>query len=498
MVLEALVEAFQYFLSPVFLLLMMAGIILGLVVGIIPAIGGMVAVALLLPFVFKMTPEQGLPFLIALTSVTFTSGSITAILLNIPGTAPNAATLIDGFPMNQKGEGGRAIGAALMASGMGGMLSAFLALAMVPLVIPMIMGIGTGDMVFIILIGLSFIGVLGGRSMIKGLISGGLGLMISFIGYQAKSGLERFTLGSLYLYDGISLIPLALGLFALPEMVSLAVRGGSLAKMEAKLQGIAEVWEGAKDVFRHWGLWLRSSVIGYIIGVIPGVGSDVATFVCYGQAKQTSKHPELFGTGIVEGVIARESANNGKEGGALLTTLALGIPGSAIMALILGAMRMMGIIPGPTMLLDYLPLSLSLLLVIIAANLIGAAICFPIAPRLARIAFIPSAILVPLVTVIVFVGSFAYTEFYNNIIVTLVFGALGLAMRRFDYSRPAIILGFILGFLFERNFFVALGIAGPLFFMTPVSLTLIVIFFSLLSFNPIRKQFMKRRTVKKA
>ncbi len=489
MVLEAYIQGLQYFLQVDFWIFLLAGVVIGLVLGLIPGLSGLLGVALLLPFVFFMKPEQGLTLLLAVSTVQFTGGSITAILLNVPGTGPNAATLLDGFPMAQRGEAGRALGAALTSSALGGMFSAILALALVPLVLPMVMAIYTADMVFIILMGLSFIAVLGRGSPMKGLISGGLGLMIAFIGYQAGTGESRFTFDSLYLYDGIPLIPLTLGLFALPEMVSLAMRGGSIAKAEIAIRGMRDVWEGMIDVFRHWGVWLRGTTIGYIIGVIPGVGAEVATWVSYGQAKQTSKHPESFGTGDVEGVIAPESANNAKEAGSLLTTLAIGIPGSSVMALLIGAMLMLGITPGPEMLRTHLDLSFALLFVIVAANLIAAVVCILLAPNLAKIAIIPGAFLVPVVLVFVFLGAFAYRGYFNDLIVLLIFGVLGLAMRRFGYSRPALFLAYILGYLFELYFFMALGVGGPLFFLRPISLTLIFIIVALFSFGSIRRLF---------
>ena len=371
--------------------------------------------------------------------------------------------------MTEKGEGSRAIGAALTSSVAGGIVTVFFALAMVPLLLPVIMGIYSADMVFVILLGLLFVAVLAGRSVVKGLISGALGLLISFIGFQVVTGVSRFTFGSPFLYDGISLIPVALGLFAIPEIIDLAVR--------------------AKDVFRHWGLWLRSSIIGYIVGVIPGIGGDVAVFVAYGQAKQTAKHPERFGTGIVEGVIAPESANNAKEAGALLTTLALGIPGSASMALLLGAFVIVGLVPGPAMMTEHLDLSLTLFLVIIAANIIAAAICFLAAPHLLKIAIVPSRILAPLVIVIALVGVFASRQQFADVIITLVISGLGLALKKFGYSRPALLLAFVLGGLFEQYLYLALAASGPLFFLRPVSLTLIFIMVTFFSFRPLKSLF---------
>ncbi len=491
--LEALGQAIQPFGDPIIWLLILLGGTIGLVFGVIPGIGGMTALALLLPFLFGRPPEQALVLVMALAPVSSTGGAISAILLNVPGIGPNAATLIDGYPMTVKGEGGRALGAALASSGMGGALSGFLALAIIPLVLPMTMAIRFADMVIVILVGLAFIGILGGASKIKGLISGGLGLLISLIGFQAMTGVARFTFGSPYLYDGMPLVPLTLGLFAIPEMVALATRGGTIAKATIVSQGMADVWKGVRDVFHHWGLWLRSSIIGYIIGIIPGVGADAASFITYGQAKQLSKHPELFGTGIVEGVIAPESANNGKEGGALIVTLALGIPGSAHYALVLAAILMLGLSPGPEMLRTHLPLSLTLILVIIVTNIIAAVVCLFLAPRMAKIAFVPSAVLIPLVISIVLVGSYVYSEFFSNIIVTLIFSTVGIAMKQFGYSRPALLLGYILGFLFERHFFFAIQIGGPLFFIRPISLTLIFLLVALFAYRPVKNMIQNRR-----
>jgi TctA family transporter len=369
---------------------------------------------------------------------------------------------------------------------------------MIPLVLPMILAIVSADMVFIILLGLAFMGALTTGSRIKGLVSGGLGLLVAFIGVQTVTAGARFTFGSDYLYAGIGLVPLLLGIFAIPEAIGMAVEGGTIAKTRVIIKGMHDVWEGAKDTFRHWTVWLRSTIIGYIIGIIPGVGAMAATFIVYGQAKQTSKHPERFGTGIVEGVIAPESANNAKEAGALLTTLALGIPGSASMAILLGAFLMLGLIPGPEMMTEHLDLSLTLLLVIVVANLLAVAICFPAAPYLAKVAYIPSRILVPLVLVIALVGVFAFRELFNDVIVTAIFSVLGIAMRRFGFNRPALVLGFVLGGLFEKYIFIAYRVAGPLFFMRPISLTLIFIIIALFTYGPIKNLFQHRRGAKRA
>lgn len=497
MVIEAFVQALKNFGSVELLLFMSIGIIVGLVFGIIPGLSGIVAVAIILPFVFAMTPEQALPLMIAAMAVQFMGGSITAILLNMPGTPPSAATLIDGFPMSQKGEAGRALGAAMTSSATGSIITVFVALALIPLILPMIMALRTADMVFLILLGISFIGVLGTGSMLKGLISGGLGLLISFIGYQAITAIPRFTLGSMYLYDGVHILPVILGMFAIPEMIALAREGGAIAKAGAVVQGMEDVWRGARDVAHHWTLCLRSSIIGFIAGLIPGVGASAATFIAYGQAKQTSKHPERFGTGTVEGVIAPESANDAKEGGALLTTLALGVPGSGVYVIFLGAITMLGLIPGPEMMTKHLDLSLTLLLIILVASVIGAAIALPLASHLSKIAFIPARHIVPVVLVMVAVGIFSYQEQIADLMVALVFGAVGLFMRRFGYNRPALVLGLVLGKLFERYLFIALSLSGPLFFLRPISLSLVFIIITLFAYRPIKSLIQRRKVVKR-
>ncbi len=395
--------------------------------------------------------------------------------------------------MAQKGEAGRAMGAAILASVMGGVVSVPLALIFIPLIIPLIMMLWSPEMFFLVVMGISFIAVLGRGGMVKGLIAGGLGFLFAFIGYQAISGELRFTLGSLFLFDGLELISVTLGLFAIPEVVDLAVSGQTIAQVPKLVAVRQQLVEGVKDVLRHWGLWLRGTVIGYIIGLIPGIGGETAVFVAYGQAKQISKHPEKFGKGCVEGVIAPESANNAKEAGSLLTTLALGLPGSALMAILLGAFLLVGIVPGPGMLLDHLPLSITMLLGLVLANIIGAALCFLAAPYLIKITTIPSHYLLATVTALIFVGCFARSENLLEIPVVIFFGLLGLLMKRFNYPRPAFLLAFVLGELFEFYFFHSLDIHGPLFFVRPISFIIIFITAAVLSLPYLRPLFGRLR-----
>ncbi|MEW6674016.1 MAG: tripartite tricarboxylate transporter permease [Thermodesulfobacteriota bacterium] len=500
MMMDAFLKGLEMLLHPAIWYYIVAGTVIGLVFGSIPGLSSIVAMSLLLPFVFLMKPEAAFPLFLAICMNSSTGGSICAVLLNVPGTSTNVATLIDGFPMTQKGEGARALGAALTASGMGGLISIVFALIMFPVVMPLVFSLRSADMVFLILMGISCVAVLSKGSMLKGLISGGVGLILAFVGLQAVTGVPRFNFGSTYLIEGIPRMPLFLGLFALPEMIAVVAEGGKLVRRSEVVLSVRGVLEGVKDVFRHWGLWLQSSFIGYIIGVIPGVGGATAIFVAYGYAKQFSKHPERYGTGIVEGVIAPEAANNAKDGGALLTTLAMGIPGSNEMVLFLGAMMVLGIRPGPEMVTVRLPMSLNLMQVTLASALIGGFICLLVAPYLAKVASTPARFLVPFVTVVIFIGAFSAEGRFIDLVTLIVFGLLGLAMRHFGYNRPALILGVILGELFEKYLFIAYETDGSLFFMRPISLGIIFINVILIAIEPIRNTLLPgyRKGIKKA
>jgi putative tricarboxylic transport membrane protein len=484
--LEAYGTALCTLFQPINLLVMLAAVIIGLIVGIIPGIGGGTMVVLLLPFVFRMPTEAVLILLVALHAVVYTSGGITAILLNMPGESSSMVTMLDGFPMTKRGEGGRAIGAAVTSSMAGGIVPVFLALAMVPVMIPIIMAFGQPEMVVLVLLGISCIAALTGSSVIKGLISGAAGILLSLFGYHFVTGVHRFSYGSAFLYDGIGLIPLLLGLFAIAEIFHLIVRGKESITQRAlvKLSGVAE---GVKDVWRHRWLWLRSSIIGYIIGIIPGIGASVSNWVCYGQAKQTSKHPEKFGKGSVEGVIAPEAADNAKEAGALLTTMALGIPGSAIMALLLAAFLMVGVTPGPTMMMEHLPLALTLLMGIALANIVGGIICLFASPQLVRVSSVHLDFLFPIIVIAVLIGVYVATLSPLNFVVVLVFSILGLVMQRYGYSRPALVLGFILGGLLENYSLLSIKLYGPLFLFRPIPLTLLVIMILLLLYPRLKR-----------
>ena len=487
----AFVQGIATLLQPEVMLFLFLGTVIATVIGVIPVLGGAVGMTLLLPFIFGMDPATALPFLLAVHAVSYTGGSVTAVLLNIPGTLPNAATCLDGYPMTQKGEGGRAVGAAVTASALGGIATVPLALLMIPVVIPFVLMCRAPEMLFIIVLGLCFLSVLTRGSVIKGLISAALGILLACIGWQAITGVGRFTFGIVYLYDGLSLVDVVLALFAVPAVLELSVKRQTIAPLDtASLKEFSQLVRGARDVLHHWWLWLRSSVLGYVIGVIPGVGSLTSTFLAYSMAKQSSKHSDEFGKGAVEGVIAPESANNSKEAGSLLTTMAFGIPGSGVMAIMLAAFLMVGIQPGPSMLLQHTDLCITMLVGLAVANLIAGIMVFFGAPYIIKITRVSYVYLFAIIVPIIFIGAFAWNEALLDVFVLLVLGVVGVCINKFGYSQPSLLLGFVLGSLFEYYLWHSLDAYGSLFFLTPISLILIFIIIAVFTQNAIRELFL--------
>ena len=481
--------------QPTVLLFMFIGVVVGMVVGLLPGLGALTTVAILLPMLWKLSPEISLSLLLAILPAAIIAGSVTAILINLPGEDISVATLIDGYPMNQRGEGGRAIAAGVTASMLGGLASVALAFAMIPVVVKTVLAFGFSELLFLIVMGLSFVATLTGGSTIKGLIGGALGILISLIGFHPVTAVPRFTFGSLFLYDGLNLAVMMMGLFGLSEMLDLILTGQStIAKVEAAKVKFRDMMVGVNDVMKHWWLWLRSTVIGYVIGIIPGVGSSVAMWISYGQAKQSSKNPEEFGTGRVEGVIAPQSSSNAVTAGSLLTTMVFGIPGSAVMAVIMGAFFMVGIPPGLSLVTDHLDLVFTLLLGLALANVIGGVICLASTRYLTKIVFVHMDYLFPVIMVIIFVAAFVTKGTILDFITVMIAGFLGLVMKRLGYSRAALCLGFVLGRLFEHYLLGSLKLSGPTFFLTPISLLIIAITIVLYTYGPIKRLLLKRKS----
>ena len=436
---------------------MLVGIALGFLVGILPGLGGPVTMALLLGFVFqlKMNAVQAFAFLLGMMSVTATTGDITSILFGIPGEGSTASTIVEGHPMAKKGEAGRALSASLISSLMGAIIGAFSIAVAIPFVTPLVLFIGTPEFFMLSIAGVAFVGALSGGSVLKGLAAGGLGFLFSLIGLDPQTGTERYTFGLLYLWgasetggSGIGLVPATVGLFAIPEIIDLATKGGTIARVEVgKLGGVLQ---GIKDALHHWWLVVRCSFIGTYVGIIPGMGGPVSQWIAYAYSMQTSNKQDRIGTGEVEGVLGPGAANNSTLGGALIPTIAFGVPGNVTSAILLGAFLILGLVPGPAMLTKNLDVTFALIWVLILSNVITVAICFLFLRQLARLTRIRGDLLIPPLLVFIYLGSYTHSNSFGDIVITLVFGALGCLMVLYDWSRPALLLGLVLGRLAEN------------------------------------------------
>jgi TctA family transporter len=443
--------------------LQLVGIAIGFLVGILPGIGGPVTLALMLPFIFQMTPVEAFSFLLGMTAVTATTGDITSILFGVPGEPITASMLVDGHPMAKKGEAGRALGAALMSSFVGAIFGALCLAIAIPAVRPLVLSVGSPQYFMFAMLGIAFLASLTGRSVVKGLVAACLGLLFALVGLDPISGTERYTFGALYLWDGIRLVPATLGLFAIPEIIDMAVAGTSIAKSD--VGKIGGVLQGVKDTFRHWALVMRCSAIGTYIGIIPGMGGAVSQWVSYAHAVQSSPDKDRFGKGAVEGVLGPGAANHSTLGGAMVPTVAFGVPGSVSTAILLGAFLIQGLVPGPPMLTPearggHLSLTFSFVWIIVVSNIITTAICFLFLGKIARITQVRSTLVIPFILLLSYIGAFAENNAVGDVVVMLVFGALGWVMVQTDWPRPPLILGLVLGKLAEGNLFLSIDNYG--------------------------------------
>jgi putative tricarboxylic transport membrane protein len=490
---EAFIDALEFLTNPITISYIVLGNITGLIFGVLPGLGGAAALAILLPLTYGMDPMLAMFFLAAIMGAVPFGGSISAILINTPGTAVNAATCLDGHPMAQKGEAKKALEIAATASGLGALFGVFVLLLILPAVRKVILLFGPPELFILFLFGIATVAIASKGSFIKGLIAGGAGVLLSLVGYSLVFGDLRFTLGSEYLWDGFALVPVIIGLFAVSELINYALRGGTIAHREAPISGRS--FEGIKEVFHQKINLLRSSFIGTVIGIIPGIGGATANFIAYIEAKRRSNHPESFGAGNPEGVVATESANNAKDGGALLPTLGLGIPGSVQMAVLLGALVLHGLTPGPLLVKDHLDIVLALVLGLVVSSLLASIFGLLTAHSLARITRINVHYIVPVVLSFCFVGGYAFRENIWDVFVTLVFGFLGYGMVRYGYSKICFIIGFILGVYVERSFHQSLMMSYGsyrIFLERPAAIFLFVLFLSVFIFPFVKKRLVTR------
>jgi TctA family transporter len=439
--LEALGEAFTILFTVQHLTYMVAGVLLGLVVGVFPGLGGIVGLSLLIPFLWGMDAVSALAMLVGLIAVIPTSDTFTSVLMGIPGSSASQATVLDGFPLAKKGEAARALGAAFSASLMGGLFGAVILTFFVLIARPVILFFTSAELFMLAVLGISMVGVLSGRSLWKGIASCGLGLIIGAIGGAPATGEWRMTLNINYLDDGIPLVVVGLGIFALPEVVDLLRRQGTIASNASLGRG----WlDGLKDMIRHRWLCLRCAGIGTLVGAIPGLGGSVVDWIAYGNVVQTAKDKSQFGSGDIRGVLAPESANNAKEGGGLIPTLLFGIPGSGSMAVFIGGLILIGLEPGPRLLTAELPTTYTIVWTLALANVVGAGLCLFLSPFIARLTTIRYHLLAPFMLMVISFAAFQASRDLMDFTALIAIGLLGVGMKRFGWSRPALLIGFVL------------------------------------------------------
>ncbi len=451
------------------------GVVLGLSIGVFPGLGGIAGLSLLLPFLYGMDTISGLAMMVGLVAVIPTSDTFASVLMGIPGSSASQATVLDGFPLSKQGQAARALSAAFISSLFGGLFGALILTFFVLIARPLILTFRTPELLMLTILGFSMVGVLAGRSLLKGLVAAGLGLAVGAIGEAPAQGSPRLDFGSWYLQDGLQLVIVGLGIFAVPEIVALLRQDRAIAKDASLGAG----WiDGVRDWFRNLGLSLRCAGIGTIVGVIPGLGGSVVDWIAYGHTVQTTKDRSKFGKGEIRGIIGPESSNNAKEGGGLVPTLLFGIPGSGSMAVFLGGMVLLGLEAGPMMVRNELGTTYTIVWSLALANVLGAGLCLFLSPGIARLTTIHFPLLAPFMFMMIAFAAFQSKQTLWDLLALLAIGVLGIFMRRFDWPRPAFLIGFVLADQAEVYTYQAAQFAarkGIDFLISPTVIILLVI-----------------------
>ncbi len=445
---ENLLHGMAILTDPFSLFVIFAGTLGGVMIGALPGLSSTMAVALLLPFTVSMDVIPAIAMLSALYCAGTYGGAITAILINSPGTPAACATSFDGYPLAEQGQAGRALGMAVWSSFIGGTFSVFALLLAAPALARLAYNFGAPEYFALALFGMSMLAAISGESAVKNLIGGAFGLLIATVGVDFTTGVERFTFGFPELLDGIDFIPVMIGIFGISELLTQA---NVLDRVYRRLAAEAVKLPTRDDFRKVWKTMVRSSFIGTFIGILPAEGGTVASMIGYNEAKRWSKEPEKFGHGAIEGVAGPETANNAATGGAMVPTLALGIPGSATTAVIMGALMVHGLRPGPHLFIEQPHFLYAIFTAMMVANFLFLGIGIVGAKLFARITLIPNTFLWPGVFVLAMVGAYSLEQNVVDIYVMLVFGLIGYVGRRHGFSPAPIIMGLVLGELMENT-----------------------------------------------
>jgi putative tricarboxylic transport membrane protein len=477
--LEGLRIAFQ----PFNLLIMLVGVSSGIIVGALPGVTSSMGIILLLPFTYYMKPETALLMLTGMYCASMFGGSISGILLKTPGTPSAAATVIDGYPLAQQGKAGKAISAALIGSFIGGIASGVCMVFLAPLLAKFALKFGPPEYFALAVFGLTIIASVSGKDLVKGLIAGLIGLLLSLIGIDNITGSQRLTLGIDILANGFDFLPVMIGVFAVSEVLDKLERKSGRVQITTSLGQLFLTWQEMKSLIVPI---IVGVVIGTLIGVLPGTGGAIATFLAYNELRRWSKNKEKFGQGALEGVVVCETANNAVTGGAMVPTLSLGVPGDAVTAVMLGAFVLIGVRPGPLMFTQQANIVYSFFAGWFVIQFMMLAVGFVsiiLAPNILKIR---DEVLMPIVLVLCIIGSFSLRNSVYDVGVALCFGVLGYLMRKAGFPMPPLVLGLILGPMAEQNLNRTLLIAKndwTILFRRPISLMLLLAAFVSVTFS---------------
>ncbi|GAB1455983.1 MAG: tripartite tricarboxylate transporter permease [Spirochaetia bacterium] len=473
---QYMLEGFGNIFAVVPLLAIAAGVFMGILVGAMPGLSPSMGVALLLPFTFRLDPLVGLVMLTAVYLASNYGGSITAVTINTPGTPSAVATAFDGYPLTQQGKAGIGLGHSLVSSVVGGMVGIIILILFAQPLAKVAVRMHPAEYFALALFGLTTVASLGGKNWAKAFVAALIGLLINTVGIDPISSVKRFTFGATNIFDGFDIIPALIGLFALSEVFSKLEARETKSIDVGDAETRKDTWPTLKEYWNHRRVTLQSSVFGTLIGIFPGAGSAIASFLAYDLAKRTSKHPETFGKGNPEGVCAAEAANSASVGGAMVPLLTLGIPGSAATAVLVGALMIHDLVPGPMLFTSNPGLVYGLFASMLVANIFMLFVGGLGGKLWLKVINISPAVLMPMIIAVAFIGSFAVKNSLFDVAACFVFGVVGWALKRKGYPMAPIVLGMVLGKLAEVNFRRAVIMGGySVFFTRPASLALLLI-----------------------
>ena len=491
--LDYLLLGFNTMLTPGNLFACFAGVFIGTFVGVLPGIGPVGTMAILLPITFAMDPTTAIVILAGIYYGTQYGGSTTSILVNIPGEVGSIVTCLDGYQMARKGRAGPALGMAAMGSFIGGTLSIIGLMLLTPPLAKLAIGFGPPELFSLVLFGLLMVSSIGSGSLVKSLIMAALGIFVSSIGRESIKGFSRFTLGTDTLSDGVGLVPVAVGMLGIGELLT---NMETMPKQEVFKTTVRNLFPNLQDWYASRWAIIRGTLIGFFLGILPGAGLLMTTFFSYGLEKRLSKHPEKFGTGVIEGVAAPETANNAATGGTMVPLFALGIPPNMVMAMLLGAFIIHGIQPGPFFITDHPKLFWGIVASMYIGNVMLLILNLPLVGMWIQILKIPFSILNPLIIIFCFIGVYSLNNNFYELLIMIFFGVVGYLFRKIKYEPAPFILAMVLGPLMETSLRQSLAISQgdpAIFLQRPFSAVLLIFVFTAMIFLILLRRVRKKR-----